>query len=1052
MVKTRKILPLLMSAAMLISSFGTLTVIAEEPEFPEVVTITPLSKPDSSVGVLPNGNVDVNTDGAYVGFGGETATARWRLEKNDADTYVIRNENSGKVMAANAGKMTNGTSIIQWSRSEGTAGSTSTDQTWVISKVTYNGSEYYKIVNAKDTNQSLSVQGDTGDYCILWGFTENSTSQLWSIEEAEELLPPAMPEGYAAYYSFDNGITNSVTDDEHIKSDKTGVIDASKVDNTSPKDSIDENLTLKYSTAHSKSGKSLNLTDEENPMGVALDYMIPANTSYTVSYWAKATRQQDKSGRAQKKNPTVLFDASDYTGNERNYLYSSVYSTYNEFIIRDGHDEQYGYIFGKEKAGCHKWQMYTYTYDASTDHMYLYINGQLVEGDNADKDVNKLNNNAYLYIGVNPWSKTDGAYAGYIDELYIYEKALNAEKISAAYAVLKDKGEVMNSVRTTIFTPTTADSYRCGVVYGRGIELQYQANEEDNGKLIATSEYYSGTRMEGKEYFPIFQSTDGGAEWTEISGIHDTENNLKKFIQDENGEYTVEATVGTEGAKSYYNCTWSMRHQPHLYEMPVAWAGFPAGTVLCAGLTASVETTATDTATDFDGNLHTRIDVYYSTDACKTWNFLGHVADGGESRVDWGDAIWEPCLIYAPEHNKVYCFYSDERGFYEKSPHVLPPDDDDSCQILVAEGTSDGRNWSEPFDVVNYHEENNKFRPGMPVVTRMVTGEYVVAYEGMGMGDWITFTYYKISDGADIEKWKATETDLNVPNCNRGSPYCCTLPTGEVVFGAYGSENVFVNSDNLKTNTFAQYSTGVITGYSRSLFPMSDGRLLVVSGGRSYPNYMQTLQAGAIDIGLCKDDDEELRVGTDIPERTVPQREKGIKTLYPSINSDGKVQFWLNQYVDEPSEKVHVKVTNTLTEEVYEDDVTMRKTAAGTRFNGARLNTQTVVTSLSATDITKCTIEAYKVEAAETEIAQASLTTGNAEFVLKNAADYESADVYVAEYTYDDVLVQVASKPLTIESDSQQVVVPFEKKSASNKVTIFVWKNMEPLTQSKSVE
>lgn len=33
-------------------------------------------------------------------------------------------------------------------------------------------------------------------------------------------------------------------------------------------------------------------------------------------------------------------------------------------------------------------------------------------------------------------------------------------------------------------------------------------------------------------------------------------------------------------------------------------------------------------------------------------------------------------------------------------------------------------------------------------------------------------------------------------------PFCCTMPGGEIVMGASRSANVFVNYDNLETNTF----------------------------------------------------------------------------------------------------------------------------------------------------------------------------------------------------------------------------------------------------------
>ncbi len=134
---------------------------------------------------------------------------------------------------------------------------------------------------------------------------------------------------------------------------------------------------------------------------------------------------------------------------------------------------------------------------------------------------------------------------------------------------------------------------------------------------------------------------------------------ITKKYREENSEYIV-VEENPEAAATYYDTKWSMRHQPTLYELPEDGGRLPAGTVLCTGVAASLDTTATDTANDSNGSKHTRIDIYYSTDACNTWNFLSYVTDGGESRVDIGDAMWESNLIL--ESGKLYCFYADERG------------------------------------------------------------------------------------------------------------------------------------------------------------------------------------------------------------------------------------------------------------------------------------------------------------------------------------------------------------------------------------------------------
>lgn len=47
--------------------------------------------------------------------------------------------------------------------------------------------------------------------------------------------------------------------------------------------------------------------------------------------------------------------------------------------------------------------------------------------------------------------------------------------------------------------------------------------------------------------------------------------------------------------------------------------------------------------------------------------------------------------------------------------------------------------------------------------------------------------------------------------------------------------------------------------YSRSLFPMKDGRLLIMTCGMGYGTSMQQLAAGVIDVGLCLDSDDDNR-------------------------------------------------------------------------------------------------------------------------------------------------------------------------------------------------
>lgn len=658
----------------------------------------------------------------------------------------------------------------------------------------------------------------------------------------------AIPEGYAAYYSFDENYENSVKNDN--ANSLTGIIDASKVSSSDPKNAIDNQLNVSYSSKYAKKGSSLDLTD--GTKGVALDYILPKNTSYTVSYWAKATRYQASTSKA-LKNPTVFFDASNYDTGNYNFVYSSVYSTYNEFMIRTangtGNDIN---LYSKEKNGYDNWQMYTYTYDADTDNMYIYING--VEADASAQDshgaVNPLNNDSYVYIGVNPWSADDGAFSGYIDELYIYDRVLSKEDISTMYKSLSESGEQNSRIRTVVYTGNPETDYRCGVVYGRGLQLQSDAAGINRGNLYVTSEYYAKGRWDANEYFPIWESTDNGVSWNQVGKVEDTENNTKKFIKDENGEYTIEATEDAEDARSYYDTKWSLRHQPFLYELPEDLGNLKAGTVLCVGIAASLSTTATSDD-DFDGNLHTRIDVYYSEDNCRTWKFLSHITDGFESRIYNGTAIWEPYFIM--DNGKLYCFYSDERGMA-----------DGGGQKLVATSSSDGLNWSESYDVANFYAENKTYRPGMPIVTKMANGKFLMVYEGVSMDNSL-YTYYKVTD--DIEDWNPSDHGTKLSKVTGGSPYCCTMPNGEIVIGSYSSGDVFINRDNMTTTNLEQVPTGIERAYSRYYSPTLDGRLFIVSGGACYPNSLQSLIIGVVDIGLS-DTSEPTATPTATPSAT----------------------------------------------------------------------------------------------------------------------------------------------------------------------------------------
>lgn len=144
----------------------------------------------------------------------------------------------------------------------------------------------------------------------------------------------------------------------------------------------------------------------------------------------------------------------------------------------------------------------------------------------------------------------------------------------------------------TIYQTTGAES----ITYPRFTELT-------DGTIIATASLSGHT----PGYFPVFESTDGGASWEYISDLRDQVNG------------------------------WGMSAQPALTELTTPMAGYPAGTILGSGNSWS--------------NNGTRIDLYASTDRARSWHFVSHIAQGGRPNTTNGATpIWEPYLLYVKKN------------------------------------------------------------------------------------------------------------------------------------------------------------------------------------------------------------------------------------------------------------------------------------------------------------------------------------------------------------------------------------------------------------------
>jgi hypothetical protein len=336
-----------------------------------------------------------------------------------------------------------------------------------------------------------------------------------------------------------------------------------------------------------------------------------------------------------------------------------------------------------------------------------------------------------------------------------------------------------------------------GALYGRALRLQH--SRFANGTMLATFEQY----VNGTPSFPIFQSTDEGKTWKQISSMTDQVNG------------------------------WGMRWEPFLYELPQAIGNMPAGTLLCAG-----DSIPSDLS-------KTKIDLYKSMDHGKTWSFVSSIATGGEAISENGHTpIWEPFLMVA--NNKLIAYYSDQR-------------DPQYGQKIVHQTSTDGISWGPVIDDVTSTLYLD--RPGMPVVARMGNGNYIMTYEMCGSQN--CNVTYKI--GPDPENFGSAKPVVLMTKDGwtpSSSPYVVWLPTGgpngTLAVSAYSADKyLFLNTQYGKEGTWTVTKSNTEGGYSRGLVPMSDGHtLFVISGGPLGTNNSNSVTYGTVDLRSAISDGE----------------------------------------------------------------------------------------------------------------------------------------------------------------------------------------------------
>ena len=213
-----------------------------------------------------------------------------------------------------------------------------------------------------------------------------------------------------------------------------------------------------------------------------------------------------------------------------------------------------------------------------------------------------------------------------------------------------------------------------GQAYVTLVRLEHQPEASQNGRVLIAFE------ENGMQGIPIYESADEGAAWRLLTHVTDTE-------RKEN---------------SRCNLHW----QPHLTEVPRAVGSLSAGTILLS---------ASWVCNDERGRMaRMQLQLYGSTDAGKTWQYRGAVADGTAQLP-----VWEPNLQILDDGSLV--------TYYSSEAHKI----DGYNQLLCHKVSKDeGKTWgSEVYDVAF---PGGVERPGMAIVTRLPDRRYVMSYESVG--------------------------------------------------------------------------------------------------------------------------------------------------------------------------------------------------------------------------------------------------------------------------------------------------------------------------------
>ena len=292
-----------------------------------------------------------------------------------------------------------------------------------------------------------------------------------------------------------------------------------------------------------------------------------------------------------------------------------------------------------------------------------------------------------------------------------------------------------------------------------------QHSGDRNGELIAVAT--RGYKDITRNAFYVYRSIDEGQTWSTVSLIRG-------------------------------NSDLGMSWMPELFELPVAVGGMPAGTLVLSGVA-------------IDANHQQSImEFYKSTDGGASWEFMSNIAQAPAKELS---GYWEP-NFYMTADGKLACYYVN--GFVS----------DDINHKIVMKTTEDGYTWSNEIECVK--SNTALIRPGMPVVTRMGNGQYIMALEvvemqanGVTPKDPTAKIFYKTS--VDGINW-GDITDMGAPIGNNNNylasgPWIAWTPlNGGTLFTT--AQNQRINGNFPSTGSGFLVSTDVYNTFTTMECPL----------------------------------------------------------------------------------------------------------------------------------------------------------------------------------------------------------------------------------------